>query len=485
MPWRMTSRNLPEWWGCVHAAAVGNIHEEHGCRSEARMSRAGTVPDVSAVDPRQRVIVAYLGSTVIGTLAASLIWGVTTLYLLATGLDIFQVMLVNTAFTVTQVIFEVPTGVVADTIGRKTSYLISIALLVVSTLLYVAAGNYAWGIPGFVGGSILLAIGWTFQTGAVDAWLVDALDHTGWEGPKERVFAWGGIASETSMVVGVLLGGFLGGFDLAWPFLARAALLVACFVFVAVAMRDLGFEKRPLTFRTVGAEVGTVLREGTRYGWRNRVVRPLLFQSALSALFMWYAFYSLQPYLLQALGRDIVWVAAAGTAAGALAGVIGNTLVGRAMRGPAGRRRPGRVLATLTAASGLAALGTGLVGVALLPQDRGLIPFLAVMGFWIAMSFVNGIALPVRQSFINDHVPASQRATVLSLDALFGDIGGTGGQPALGWMSRAVSIPAAWVAGSVLLLASAWPYRTADRFDEDGAMPAVADIPATGGWPAA
>ena len=65
----------------------------------------------------QGIIRTYLGIAASTTLAQSLIWGVNTLFLLSVGLDIYQVMLVNAAYTVSQAFFEVPTGVVADTVG--------------------------------------------------------------------------------------------------------------------------------------------------------------------------------------------------------------------------------------------------------------------------------------------------------------------------------------------------------------------------------
>ena len=50
-----------------------------------------------------------------------------------------------------------------------------------------------WGIAGFVVASALIGLGFTFQTGAVDAWMVDALDAAGWTGPRSassRGAAW-------------------------------------------------------------------------------------------------------------------------------------------------------------------------------------------------------------------------------------------------------------------------------------------------------
>ena len=79
-------------------------------------------------------------------------------------------------------LFEIPTGVVADTVGRRASYLLGTVTLAVTTVLYWLlwvweSPFWAWAIV-----SVLLGLGFTFFSGAVDAWLVDALKATGYRG---------------------------------------------------------------------------------------------------------------------------------------------------------------------------------------------------------------------------------------------------------------------------------------------------------------
>ena len=89
-------------------------------------------------DPAKRVQRTYLLLTLLSTLAASFIWGINTLFLLDAGLSNAEAFAANAFFTAGQVLFEVPTGVVADSWGRRTSYLLGTATLLVSTLLYFA-----------------------------------------------------------------------------------------------------------------------------------------------------------------------------------------------------------------------------------------------------------------------------------------------------------------------------------------------------------
>jgi MFS family permease len=123
----------------------------------------------------RRVQRVYLVLLLLHTLAASFIWGINTLFLLDAGLTNTQAFAANAFFTAGLVLFEVPTGVVADLRGRRLSYLLGTLTLALSTLLYllmwrISAPFWAWALA-----SALLGLGFTFLSGAVQSWLVDAL----------------------------------------------------------------------------------------------------------------------------------------------------------------------------------------------------------------------------------------------------------------------------------------------------------------------
>jgi MFS family permease len=87
-------------------------------------------------DTAQSVQRTYFVLTLVTTLSTSFIWGINTLFLLSAGLDNAEAFAANAFFTVGQVLFEVPTGVVADTRGRRLSFLLGTATLLGSTLLW-------------------------------------------------------------------------------------------------------------------------------------------------------------------------------------------------------------------------------------------------------------------------------------------------------------------------------------------------------------
>src|SRR5262245_38669531 len=184
----------------------------------------------------------YLTLLLGNTLAASLIWGINTIFLLDARLSNLEAFAANAFFTGGMVIFEVPTGIVADTIGRRVSYLLGTVTLTVSTLLYVLlwqvkAPFWEWTIA-----SLLLGLGFTFFSGAVEAWLVDALKATGFTGELEHVFGRGQVVTGVGMLTGSVAGGFIAQqISLGAPFVLRGAILIVMFALALRLMHDVGF----------------------------------------------------------------------------------------------------------------------------------------------------------------------------------------------------------------------------------------------------
>jgi MFS family permease len=165
----------------------------------------------------------YLLLTLLSTLAASFIWGINTLFLLDAGLSNTEAFAANGFFSLGMVLFEVPTGVVADTAGRRVSYLLGAMTLLVSTLVYLLMWQIEAPFWGWALASALIGLGFTFFSGAVEAWLVDALDTTGYTGGLDRVFGRGQTVMGVAMLTGSVAGGFIAqATNLGVPYLLRA-----------------------------------------------------------------------------------------------------------------------------------------------------------------------------------------------------------------------------------------------------------------------
>ncbi|MDW3220571.1 MAG: MFS transporter [Acidimicrobiales bacterium] len=387
------------------------------------------------------------------TLAASLIWGVNTLFLLDAGLSIGEVFVANAVFSAGMVLFEIPTGVVADTVGRRVSYLLSIAVLGVTTVLYLLAAQAEAGVGVFAAVSLVMGLGFTFYSGALEAWLVDALHSVGMEEDLDHVFARSQQITGAAMLVGTTTGGFLGQVDLGVPFGVRAALLGALFVYSWRVMHDLGFTPRPLELSHIGTELKEQTRVGITYGWRQPGLRLLMVSGVVRGSFLGWAFYSAQPYLLGLLKDDKIWVVGVITAAMSLSTIAGNQVVEWLTR------RCGRRSTIILGGSIVTTVGSLVMGL----TDSF---WVAVPAFLLVTGSL-GVISPVRQAYVHHVAPSEHRATVISFDAMLASVGGTGGQLGLGRLSGAaddltVGLGRGYVVGgltSVLVWPLVWAVR--------------------------
>ncbi len=351
------------------------------------------------MDPK-RVIRSYLVISGLFTLSASLIWGINTLFLLHAGLTIFEVFVANAAFTAAMALFEIPTGVVADTRGRRISFLLSEATLAVGTLAYVGVAAIHGGLLLFCVAGVILGLGYTFYSGAVEAWLVDALKATGYQRELDGVFAKASIVSSVAMIVGTVGGGLLGQVNLSIPYLARTVLVLTAFAVGFRTMHEIGFTPRTMRLQGIVGEMRKVARAGITYGWRAPAVRLLVMDSFITWGFFSWAWYAWQPYFLELYGHDAIWLSGVIAALFALAGIAGNALVGRLAK--PGRRRTTLLLGA-AAASTATMVATG-----------------AIRSFWVTVpvfllgALAGGLLQPVRQTYLHASIPTSERATLVS-----------------------------------------------------------------------
>src|SRR5437899_7195741 len=146
--------------------------------------------------------------------------------------------------------------------------------------------------------------------------------------------------------------------------------------------------------------------------------------------FMIFGFYSWQRYFLDLLGRDLVWVDGVISALVGLSLIVGNALVAPLSR--VVRTRTG-VLMLSTGAQAVLAVACGV-----------LTNFFAVVALYLPYGVAIGLALPVKQAYLNAHIPSAQRATIISLDSMFASSGGVLGQTAWGWVARTRANGTAW-----------------------------------------
>src|SRR5215204_6357093 len=360
----------------------------------------------------------YYVLTAGNALAASLIWGINTIFLLDAGLSNFEAFAANACFTAGMVLFEIPTGVVADRWGRRASFLAGTLTLAVTTALYVLLWQVHSTFIWWAIISALLGLGFTFFSGATEAWLVDALTATKFDGQLETVFSRGQVVVGALTLGGSVAGGYLAQLtNLGVPYVVRTAILVGMFVIALIMMHDMGFTPdrgdRPLT------EMKKIVNSSVEHGLMVPAVRAIMLAGMFTGGIDIYVYYALQPHLLDLWGDQKAY-----GIAGLVAALVAGAQIVGGLFAPGVRRVLKRRTSALLILQGLAVVMLALIGL--------------ISNFWIVIvlimlwGLVGFAAVPIRQSYLNGMIPSQQRATILSFDSLLNSAGGIVAQPVLG-----------------------------------------------------
>ncbi len=387
--------------------------------------------------PAERV---YLVLRAAQALADAVMFTVYVVYFVqAARLDPLQLVLVGTVLELTYFLGEVPTGVVADVYSRRLSVIIGVLLLGASFVLTGA-------LPVFL--AILLAqviagLGYTFLSGATDAWLADEIGEAN-VGP---LLLRAGQVGRVAGLVGTGLSVALASVWIHLPYLAGGTVYLLLAVFLAIAMPERGFQPQPREARTTWAALRATFLDGLRVVRGSPVLLMLvaveLFSGAASEGFdrLGQA-HLLQNFTFPALGTlaPIVWFG--------LLGIAGDLLSLAAVE-PARRRleavlRDGR--ATMRLLLALEAVVAASV-----------ITFALAGNFWLAVtallakSVAQALAGPLYSAWLVQSVPGAVRATVISMVGQSNALGQMGVGPAVGAVGRYGSLRAALVTSGLLL----------------------------------
>jgi MFS family permease len=363
------------------------------------------------------------------------------LFLHNRGLDALQVNLVLATYLIIVFAFEVPTGAAADLVGRKASFLLSCVLRAVAFGLYAVAESFS----DCVVAELIDGIGTTLASGALDAWAVDGMREEGDERPVERFFARSQMLARAGMILGGLTCAYLAAIDFAIPWWVAAGGFAVTGVVATVTMRE---STRTATSGAPRRRFLALVGEGFAavHGVPVLVLVCALtgasFFAAIPAHMLW------QQRMIDLSGEG-VWIVGWLWVALNLAAIAGSAVLPRLLA----RLRRSHVLC-------LAALWRG-VALAFAALATTLAP---ALGGWLLQETSFGLTEPVMQAWMNEHVPADRRATVLSIRSMVGTLGGGAGLIAIGFVARDQGIPAAWMVSAVLFLASAPAYLLLERF---------------------
>lgn len=226
-----------------------------------------------------------------------------TLYQQTRGLSLLQVSSIWAIITGTIFLFEVPTGIVADKIGRKKSIVIALLLQALGEWLYLIANNYV----SFVLIAILAGIGYAFLSGANEALIYDSLRADDREKKMKKAMGMVGAAYQLAFCVAPLLGGLIVS-QLEIGFFLRVILLTAIAVTLAFFV-SLTLKEPRTEYKHAEENPMLIIREGLKQIWRNQKLKWLLVVAVLTTTFSNSLLSLYQPHFAR-LNISTFWIGA-------------------------------------------------------------------------------------------------------------------------------------------------------------------------------
>lgn len=411
--------------------------------------------------PLRRLQLAYYATLSLYWIGSVLPAAVLMLFMQARGLDLFQIGMVIGLATLLIALLEVPTGGLADRIGRKRTTLIAYVVKLLSTLVLLFAFSY----PAFLLWSILSGVSWALASGALEAWFIDELYVLDPDMDIHPPLAISNTVTSLALAVGTLAGGALPavfaflpaeGSGVLTPYattvVASAALLLAAIFGAALLVRE---ERKPEWSESSAAMMmlPTSLRQALRQSLAQPALLLLFGATFASGMFLRGVETFWQPFFAGILGdqaQESVWLGVL------LAGTFGMSMIGSLVSVPISRllgRRYARV----------AAIFQGLQGVTLILLALQASVFVAAAFFWLTY-LMEGVVSAPHKTLFNRMIPSSRRSTMLSVHSLVNFTGGFIGSAGLGFVAVRSSVSTAWLAVGAVVIASLTFYLALDRY---------------------
>ncbi len=388
----------------------------------------------------------YVVRTALDALAGSIIWTTMMVFQIqVVHMTALELVLAGTIMEASIFIFEIPTGVVADVFSRRLSIIIGFALIGMAYLLI----GFIPVVGVVLGAQVLWGLGYTFTSGASDAWIVDEVgeERTG------EVFLRGSQIYRMLGIPGIIISVILASIDLRLPVLVGASLYVTMTIFMILFMPETGFKPTPREDRSTFRHMIETFRDGARVMRRSPTLLSIMAIGLFVGLYSeaWDRLWQLHLITNFSLPwfTPVVWFGIIDIIL-MLIGIVASEILRR-------RLNMNNHVSLTRALWWMTAFMVGGLIVYGLTQNL-VVAIVAMMVF----STMRGLTGPLFGTWSNQHIPSDVRATVLSLQSQTDAIGQMVGGPPLGKVGE-ISLRAAFLCSAAILSPTLYLLRRAGR----------------------
>ncbi len=392
-------------------------------------------------------------SFTVGILFASL-FGIPYYETVTAGLNPLQLMVVGAAMELSRLVFEIPTGVIADLYSRRLSVITGYGLIGLSLII---EGLFPHFLPILLA-QVIWGLGYTFTSGATQAWLSDEIG----EERANRAFLTANRYDLSGNVVGVLLAMIVGSFtSVSVMILTCGAGWIVLAILLAFIMPERGFQPIRAEDRSTFLHMAGTFSKGVHTVRR----RP-----ALAAVLGVYLFYGMTAgfdrlwvwHLVNRFDLPVLFGNNPLSVFGALE--LAGILLSIALTGQVEKRfdtlQPqlvGRLMFAVTAT-----IAVSIAAFALAPV-LGL-----ALGLYLVIYSLNELTDPLVLAWMNQRLDPGVRATVLSMGGQAEAIGQVTGSLFIGFLASAFAVPLALFFCGALLAPALGLILRANRFEVKG-----------------
>jgi MFS transporter, DHA3 family, tetracycline resistance protein len=325
------------------------------------------------------------------------------------GLAPLQLVLVGTTLESSLLLFEIPTGVVADAYSRRLSVIIGVILI---GLGFIIEGSFPAFIP-ILAAQVVWGLGYTFTSGAVQAWLSDEIGEAAAGGAFLRANQLGNLAA----ILGIGACIAFGSLAINWPIQLGGIGMLLLGLFLVWRMPEKGMKQDEFSVNNRWMMFKEIFTGGLQMVNRRPMLMPILTIGLLFGLSsegfdrLW------TKHLLDQFAlpfgqyyQPVVWLGVIDICA--LLAAIGCAEFVRRFNDPSNSRTTGRNIFLLS------------IGVIV-----GLCSFALANSFYLAVTayiivFISrSVISPLYTSWVNQRLDSKVRATVLSMSGQVDAIG--------------------------------------------------------------